>query len=122
MAYSWTMGIEFFLCTQARIALLNPSRQAGLGVLWRIRYFQKSVSRCELSWFHKVTNFCFLSATQYSYNSESPYLVNTAKGKGVVRWLVGQLKLVACMIDEWHLQRRDDGTRRGRGGAGGRKE
>jgi hypothetical protein len=79
------MDIEFFLFSKN--CVVETVQTSGTGCSLAYQIFWKSVSCCELSWFHKLTNLCVLFAAQYSYNSESPYLVNTAKGTGAVGWL-----------------------------------
>jgi len=93
-------------------ACQNPSEASGIGVFSGVSYiFGNRVSRCEFSWFlTNSTNLCFLSATQYSYNSESPYFGKHSERERrgwLIGW-IGQFGLGGCMIDEWHFCRESD--------------
>jgi len=55
------------------------------GVFWRIIFSEVGYL---VASFHRFsqnsTNLCFLSATQYSYNSESPYFDKHSEREGAV--------------------------------------
>lgn len=90
-AYSWTMDIEILppRAWEGICAVKTVRSKRDWGVLWRIIYFGNRVSRCELSWFlTNSTNLCFSQLHSSPTILKVHILVNTAKGKGVVGWLV----------------------------------